>query len=71
MEHDVSLLITKATPAPSLEHRRATDAEVATWTPEQREVNSCCYCRTPYRAGSGANWVCEHWHERQHERHHT
>jgi len=62
----VSLLITNATPAPGLEHRRATADEVASWTESQREVYSCRHCLTPYRAGSGANWVCEHWHERGH-----
>lgn len=60
----MSVLVTKATPAPGLEHRRATDADVASWTPKQLAVYSCRFCKTPYRPGSGANWVCEHWHER-------
>lgn len=62
----MSLVITKATPAPGLRHRRATDAEVASWTENQREVYSCRHCHTPYRVGSGANWICEHWHEQHH-----
>jgi hypothetical protein len=66
--HDVSSVITKATPAPGLGHRRATAAVVDGWTPRQLEVYRCGYCLTPYRPGSGANWVCEHWHERAHEK---
>lgn len=60
----MTAVVTKATPAPGLKGRRARPEDVAAWTPAQREVYSCRDCKTPYRAGSGANWVCEHWHER-------
>jgi hypothetical protein len=51
------------TPAPNLAHRRATDQEQARWSEHARVINTCRWCKTAYRAGSGAAWVCEHWHE--------
>ncbi len=47
----------------SLARRRASDDDQAHWTDEQRAVNSCMHCKTPYKEGSGAASVCEHWHE--------
>jgi hypothetical protein len=55
--------VVRATVAPGLERRRASDEEQASWTEEQRKVYSCMHCKTAYKPGSGAAWVCEHWHE--------
>lgn len=55
--------LARMTPAPGLARRRATDTEQATWTERDHEINTCRWCKTPYRAGSGAPSVCEHWHE--------
>ena len=48
---------------PSLASRQASDYEQASWTEEERAVHSCMHCKTPYKKGSGAAWVCEHHHE--------
>lgn len=56
-------LATRMTPAPGLEHRRATDREQAEWSDRAAAANTCCWCKVAYRTGSGAAWVCEHWHE--------
>jgi hypothetical protein len=58
----VTVLVTKATPLVSLANRRATPEEQAKWSERDFEVNCCQYCKTAYKAGSGANWVCEHHH---------
>ncbi|EMD29625.1 hypothetical protein [Amycolatopsis azurea] len=48
---------------PHLAHRQASDEEQAGWTKEQLKVYSCMHCNTAYKPGSGAAWICEHWHE--------
>lgn len=58
-----AVLATRTKPAPGLEHRRATDREQAAWSEKSAAANTCRWCKTAYRAGSGAAWVCEHWHE--------
>lgn len=47
----------------SLAHRQATDREQDEWTEVQRVANTCMHCKTPYKTGSGAAYVCEQHHE--------
>ena len=61
--HDRKPVVVDPTIPASLADRRATDREQADWTPAQRAANTCMHCRTAYKTGSGAAYVCEHHHE--------
>lgn len=57
----MTVMVTKATPCPSLVKRRAELDVSARWSERDRIVRSCQYCRTVYK-DAGAAWVCEHYH---------
>lgn len=58
----MTVMVTKATPAPGLVHRRATEQEQARMNERDFLINTCQYCKTVYRPGSGGAYVCEHYH---------
>ena len=58
----MTVMVTMATPAPGLAHRRATQQEQARMDERAFAINTCQFCKTVYRPGSGAAWVCEHHH---------
>jgi hypothetical protein len=58
------IIVTKATPCPTLAAGRATEQQPKSWSPELTVIRSCMHCKTIY-LGAGRAWVCEHWHEGQ------
>lgn len=57
----MAVLVTKATPCPSLVKRRADLDVSAKWEETVRIIRSCQYCKTTYKLAGDA-WVCEHYH---------
>jgi hypothetical protein len=56
------IVITKATPLPSIVAGRATEQDQKDWTPSLRVIRSCMHCKTVY-LDAGRAGLCEHWHE--------
>jgi hypothetical protein len=59
----MSVLVTKATPAPGIVKLRVPEDVWSRWTEHERLIRTCQSCGTTYRS-AGAAWVCEHYHER-------
>ncbi|MFR9728862.1 hypothetical protein ACL03H_06480 [Saccharopolyspora sp. MS10] len=49
-------------PPESMTERRAGASEIATWTPLERTIRTCYYCRQPYSTAPDAT-KCERIHE--------
>ncbi|GAB2684675.1 hypothetical protein GCM10027271_53760 [Saccharopolyspora gloriosae] len=49
-------------PPESMIEHRADAAETSDWTPLERTIRTCYYCRQPYRAAVDAT-KCERIHE--------
>lgn len=58
----MSVVITKATPAPGVAKLRVPEAVWAKWTERLRIIRTCQCCCTTYQH-AGAAWVCEHYHQ--------
>jgi hypothetical protein len=58
----MSVLITKATPAPGVAKMRVPEDVWSRWPEHIRLLRTCQHCGTTYRAAGAAN-VCEHFHE--------
>lgn len=58
----MTILVTKATPAPGVAKMRVTEDVWSRWTEHERLIRTCLYCGTTYRNAGAAN-VCEHFHE--------
>lgn len=57
----MTVMVTKATPLPSLAKKRPEQWEIARMTAHQKLIATCQYCKTLYRDGGAAN-LCEHYH---------
>jgi hypothetical protein len=54
------IVVTKATPLPSIAAGRATERDQKDWEPRLRVIRACMHCKTVYfdagRAGLGEHW---------------
>jgi hypothetical protein len=57
----MSVMVTKATPLPSITKMRAEPWGLALMTEHKKVISRCMYCKTQYR-NAGAAWVWEHYH---------
>lgn len=57
----MTVIVTKATPLPSITKMRPEPWQLALMTDHQKLVSTCMYCKTLYR-NAGAAWQCEHYH---------
>jgi hypothetical protein len=56
------IVVTKATPLPSIAAGRATERDQKDWEPRLRVIRACMHCKTVY-LDAGRAGLCEHWHE--------
>lgn len=57
----MTVMVTKATPLPSLRTKRPEHWQIAQMTEHQKLISTCQYCKTLY-CNAGAAWQCEHYH---------